>query len=106
MGDSKTAVMEQVQSITAAGELVGLSLKIDTIPFGVDSFYGHRLIHYARRFGKESTCEDILFRYILEENRDISDPQVLLQVADEVGLPDATNFLNSNEEVESVWLED
>jgi len=57
----------------------------------------HRLIDYAKRHGKEEEMLLKLYSYYFENERDISDIPTLVAAADELGIPNAKQFLESNE---------
>src|SRR5690606_14918984 len=79
--------------------------RIGRTPSTLDS---HRLIRYAARHGRQGAMLDAVFSAYFLEGRDIGNPNVLVDLAQEVGL-DARAvraYLASDEEVEAVLSED
>ncbi|KAH3760838.1 DSBA protein [Pelomyxa schiedti] len=60
-----------------------------------NTFHAHRLSLYAADNGKEDEVMNILFRYLYEEGKNISDINVLAEAGTECGLPDTLTVLKS-----------
>ncbi|HWE11791.1 MAG TPA: DsbA family oxidoreductase [Solirubrobacteraceae bacterium] len=69
---------------TAAGE--GIEFRFD-IARGGNTFDGHRLVHLARAHGLQDAMKERLVRAYFSEGELISDPETLVRLATEVGLP-------------------
>jgi len=70
----------------AAGE--GLAYRLDRTQAG-NTFDAHRLTHLAARYGRQEQMNERLMRAYLEEGELMSDPETLVRLAGEVGLPEA-----------------
>lgn len=72
------------------------------------TFDSHRLVHYVRQQPggdkKHNELIDILFRYSFEEEKDLSDHQILVEAAEQIGFDRNTikEFLQSNEYVREI----
>lgn len=51
-----------------------------------NTFDAHRLLHWAAQEGKQRELKEALFKATFTDQRDVSDPAVLAEVAGEVGL--------------------
>eukprot|EP00270_Netrium_digitus_P020399 TRINITY_DN840_c0_g1_i1.p1 TRINITY_DN840_c0_g1~~TRINITY_DN840_c0_g1_i1.p1 ORF type:complete len:214 (+),score=48.26 TRINITY_DN840_c0_g1_i1:99-740(+) len=71
-----------------------------------NTLHAHRLIHYAKKFGRGGEMKDRLLRLTYEEGHNISDLSVLLEAGKELGLPNVHSFLESDEGREDVLEED
>jgi len=75
--------MEAHVTEVAAGD--GLEYNLEGSRLG-NTFDGHRLIHLAQRHGLQDAMKERLFRARFTEGRLVSDPEVLVACAVEVGL--------------------
>jgi predicted DsbA family dithiol-disulfide isomerase len=73
--------MEQNVSDTAAAD--GLEYDLEHVRIG-SSFDAHRLVHLAKRHGLQDAMKERLFRAHFTEGRLVSDPETLVELADEV----------------------
>jgi len=83
--------------ITAVAAEVGLQYHLDkAIP--ANSFNAHRLSHLGAKHGVQNMVEEKLFAAYFMEGRNISENDVLIHIAKEVGLPEAevTEMLDSD----------
>lgn len=64
----------------------GLDLKFDLIPRTPNTMDAHRLIRWAKTTERQTELVQHLFTAYFEEGKDISDPAVLLDAADHVGM--------------------
>ncbi|HWD77151.1 MAG TPA: DsbA family oxidoreductase [Solirubrobacteraceae bacterium] len=69
---------------TAAGD--GLEFRFD-IARGGNTFDGHRILHLARAHDLQDAMKERLLRAYFSEGELISDPETLVRLATEVGLP-------------------
>jgi predicted DsbA family dithiol-disulfide isomerase len=76
---------DQLTQVAAAD---GLEYHLDRLRLG-NTFDGHRLTHLAARHGLQDAMEERLMRAYLTEGRLISDHDTLVELAAEVGLPEA-----------------
>lgn len=75
--------MEAHVTEVAAGD--GLEYNLDVSRIG-NTFDGHRLVHLAQRHGLQDAMKELLLRARFTEGKLVSDPEVLLACAVEVGL--------------------
>jgi predicted DsbA family dithiol-disulfide isomerase len=104
---SEQRVAEIFDTIAAAGRQEGIPFAFDRIariPKTVDS---HRLIRWAGPAGCQDAVVEQVFRRYFEQGEDISDTNVLVQVAVEAGLdgPETERFLSGAESTEDVRAE-
>jgi len=76
---------EQQMTDTAAGE--GLDFHFDIARAG-NTFDGHRIVHLAAGHSLQDAMKERLMRAYLSEGELIADPQTLVRLAVEVGLPE------------------
>jgi predicted DsbA family dithiol-disulfide isomerase len=75
---------EQQMTGVAAGE--GLDFRFDIARAG-NTFDGHRIVHLAAEHGLEDAMKERLLRAYLSEGELIADPETLVRLAVEVGVP-------------------
>jgi predicted DsbA family dithiol-disulfide isomerase len=73
-------------SATAAGE--GLDFHLDVARSG-NTFDGHRLVHLAAEHGVQAAMKERLMRAYFSEGQLISDPETLVALGTETGLPES-----------------
>ncbi|MFC0098796.1 DsbA family oxidoreductase [Micromonospora marina] len=88
-GRTEAEVTKLFGWIRSLGAQEGLALNLDTVR-PVSSFDAHRLTHLAGAYGLRDEMTERLFRAHLTENVNVADHEVLLDLADEVGLDAAT----------------
>jgi predicted DsbA family dithiol-disulfide isomerase len=71
---------------TAAGE--GLNFRLDVARSG-NTFDGHRLVHLAAEHGLQAAMKERLMRAYFSEGQLISDPETLVALGIEIGLPES-----------------
>jgi predicted DsbA family dithiol-disulfide isomerase len=64
---------------------VGLAYHLDKTPV-VNTFKAHRLLHFAKKYRKQSEMEEALFAAYFTQGKNIDDDATLLQLATNVGL--------------------
>ncbi len=67
-------------------EASGLTLDFEAIGRTPNTFDAHRLIRWARTAGNQGAVVQQLFRRYFEQGQDISDREVLLEIAESAGL--------------------
>ncbi|HUF86764.1 MAG TPA: DsbA family oxidoreductase [Thermohalobaculum sp.] len=78
---------EQVYArVRQEAERSGLALRFDRIARTPNTFDAHRLLRWARAAGDQSDAAQALFERYFERGEDISDREVLLDVAESAGL--------------------
>jgi predicted DsbA family dithiol-disulfide isomerase len=76
------AMMDRV---ITAGKGAGLELKLHDSKSG-NTFDAHRLLHWAHELGKQDALKERMMRAYQTEGQVISDPDVLVRLATEIGL--------------------
>ena len=71
---------------TAAGD--GLEYHLDQTRIG-STFDGHRIVQLAKRHGLQDAMKERLFRARFTDGELVSDPETLVSLATQVGLPEA-----------------
>lgn len=91
------------QQVTDQASEVGLEFNFD-IAVHTNTFDAHRLSHFAAQHGKMYELMERLMQAYFTEGKNVSDFDVLVNLAEEVGLPkeDTLKVLNSNEFAENV----
>ncbi len=99
--------------LTDLGDSLGFHFDYHDDMRVVNTFRAHQLLHWALSLGCQTELKLALFRAFFSERRDVSDPQVLVDVAQAVGLPasDASallhdgRFANAVRQEEQHWLD-
>jgi len=108
---SKFGTEEEAREILDSVQLVGES---EALPFALDliertpnTIDSHRLIRWSHSIGVQNTVVEKLFERHFMEGADIGDPEVLLEVADEVGLDYdlVADLLSGDKDVDTVQEE-
>jgi predicted DsbA family dithiol-disulfide isomerase len=92
--------------VAEAAAQEGLTYAIDKIARQPNTLDSHRLIHWASKRGKSAEMKQRLMDLYFTEGADLSDPEVLVRAAADVGLdPDAVRpLLASEEDVEEITM--
>jgi predicted DsbA family dithiol-disulfide isomerase len=77
---------ESQQSLTAMAATEGLAFHFDLARSG-NTFDGHRLVHLAAEHGLQEPMKERLMRAYFSEGRLVSDPETLVAIGTEVGVP-------------------
>ncbi|MEQ9144848.1 MAG: DsbA family oxidoreductase [Parvibaculaceae bacterium] len=72
--------------IAEYGEMEGINFAFDKIKRSPNTLDSHRLIRWAGTAGVQMDAVELLFKRYFEEGADIGEPQVLLEVAADVGM--------------------
>lgn len=91
------------QQVTDQASEVGLEFNFD-IAVHANTFDAHRLSHFAAQHGKMYELMERLMQAYFTEGKNVSDFDVLVNLAEKVGLPkeDTLKVLNSNDFAENV----
>jgi len=73
-------------NIRQAGERVGLDFRFDLIAKTPSTLNSHRLNRWAAAAGRQHQVVEIQFRRYFLEGADISEPKVLVEIAEEAGV--------------------
>ncbi len=102
-GRSRAEAQAMIDRMTRVGAEDGLDFRFDRARPG-NTFDAHRLLHLAAQEDRQAAMKEALFRAYFHEGRSIADRDVLVQLADEVGLPHdrTTTLLGGTEFAEAV----
>jgi len=76
---------ELVEYVSNMAKEVGLHYNLDNaIP--ANTLKAHQLIHYAKKFGKQTEAEELLFQSYFIDGKNIDDINTLLELAKSLGL--------------------
>lgn len=94
--------------IAKHAEAAGLDIAFEKIKRTPNTINAHRLIHWARIEEKQTPVVSQLFKRYFRDGQDISDPEVLADVAKTVGMDVdmVTRLLDSDAEIEDIRAED
>lgn len=88
-GSSPEQIKEREELIRARGEQVGFKFDMDKRTRVYNTFDAHRLLCWAEGEGKQRALKHGLFTAYFTEGRDLSDQDVLVEVAEKAGLDGA-----------------
>jgi predicted DsbA family dithiol-disulfide isomerase len=77
------------QRMTEAGRELGFVFGQSEGMRMVNTFHAHQLLHWAQEQGQQTALKLALFRAYFTQGKDVSDIEVLVEVAAELGLPAA-----------------
>lgn len=87
-----------IDRMTRVGTDNGLDFRFDRARPG-NTFDAHRLLHWAHEQGRQDALKERLFLAYMHEGKSVADHEVLVQLADEVGLdPERAQALLSSDE--------
>jgi predicted DsbA family dithiol-disulfide isomerase len=75
------------QRVTQTAALAGLEYHLDRSRLG-STFDAHRIVHLAKEHGLQDAMKERMFRARFTEGKLMSDPDTLVELATEVGLPE------------------
>lgn len=84
-GVERDAAQEMIDRMVATGRDRGLELRFDRIRPS-NTFDAHRLLAWAREAALQTELQEALFNACFREGRLVSDPAVLVDLAEQVGL--------------------
>ncbi|OYX45472.1 MAG: polyketide biosynthesis protein [Rhodobacterales bacterium 32-67-9] len=86
----------------------GVELNLDRIARQANTLDAHRLIHWAGLEGRQTPMVAALFRALWRDGRDVGDPEVLAEIAGEVGLDRAMvrRLLDGDADAEDIRARD
>lgn len=87
-GISVGQIKEEYSFIYDMAAEVGLKYKLETAVL-VNTRNAHRLLHIAKKVGKDSLAEELLFKAYFTENKNIDDRFILESIAYELGIDKA-----------------
>lgn len=84
-GMSVDQAKEMTQGVAGRAEEAGLTFHFENM-LTINSFDAHRIVHYAETLGKAKELVEALFYAYFTENKDLSDRQILIDIAESVQL--------------------
>ncbi|WP_374375534.1 DsbA family oxidoreductase [Dongia sp.] len=95
-------------NVARVGRHEGIDFRFDLVRRTPNTLRSHRLIQAASRIGRESLLLDHLFRAYFSEGIDIGDAEILVRLAEDVGLPSdiAHSAVNGLPEIDTALNED
>jgi predicted DsbA family dithiol-disulfide isomerase len=87
-GMSRQQALDSHARLTALGAADGLDYRFDVAKSG-NTFDAHRLLHLARTLGLQDAAKERLFHAYFSEGQAIGDPETLVRLVAEVGVPEA-----------------
>ena len=104
----KDGAVSVYSRIAEAAQTAGLNVDFGAIQTTPNTINAHRLIHWAGLEGRQTAVVSRLFKAYFEEGRDIGDRDVLLEIADGVGLDRSmiARLLDSDADVVDIQARD
>jgi predicted DsbA family dithiol-disulfide isomerase len=96
-----------IETLIFTGKGEGINFALDKIDRTPNSANSHRLVRLAQTIGAQGQAVDALFAAYFERGMDIGNPEVLIQLAEEIGLDRqvATKHMLSESDLNSVFNE-
>lgn len=88
-GATREQMLHNQETIRVRGEEVGFTFDMARRSRVYNTFDAHRLLHWAGLEGKQPALKHALFSAYFTDGRNLSDPEVLVDVATSVGLDEA-----------------
>lgn len=103
-GSTRQQVLANQENIRLRGEEVGFTFDMPKRTHYYNTFDAHRLLHWAAAFGRQRQLKHALLKAYFTEGRNVSDHDVLAEVAGSVGLDseEARTVLASNQHADDV----
>ncbi|MCV6824380.1 MULTISPECIES: DsbA family oxidoreductase [Halocynthiibacter] len=100
----KEGALTAYAPVVEAAEAAGLEINLDLIKTTPSTINAHRLIHWAGLEGKQTPVVSALFGAYFVDGRDISDIDVLADIADGVGMDAAVvrRLLEGDQDIEDI----
>ncbi|HEX7700544.1 MAG TPA: DsbA family oxidoreductase [Kofleriaceae bacterium] len=84
-GVPEAQAIAMMDRVIGAGQAAGLELKLHETKSG-NTFDAHRMLHWALEHGKQDALKERMLKAYMTEGVVISDPEVLIALAKDVGL--------------------
>lgn len=96
-----------IEALIFTGKGEGIDFALDKIDRTPNSANSHRLVRLAQTIGAQGKAVDALFAAYFEQGMDIGDPEVLIRLAEEIGLDRqvATTHMLGEGDLNSVFNE-
>jgi predicted DsbA family dithiol-disulfide isomerase len=85
-GSTREQSQKSRERLTALGADLGFAFNYADDQRMVNTFRAHQLLHWASMEGAQHQLKMALFRAVFAERRNVHDPHVLAEIADQVGL--------------------
>lgn len=95
-GISPEQAREMNEYVTKQAHSLGLDYQLDRAVVA-NTFRAHRLLHHANSQGLQSETKERLLRAYFTEGKNIDDKATLLALADEIGLTEVQQVLDSDD---------
>lgn len=95
------------EHLEAAAPDAGINFKFDNIPVRPNTLNAHRLMRWATGQGKGNACSEHLFAAFFDDLKDVGDIDVLIEIAENIGLDKALvqDLLKSEDDKKAVQQE-
>jgi predicted DsbA family dithiol-disulfide isomerase len=96
-----------VEALVLTGKGEGIDFALDKIDKTPNSANSHRLVRLAQTIGAQGKAVDALFAAYFEQGMDIGDPEVLIRLAEDIGIDRqvATTHMLGDGDLNSVFNE-
>ncbi|MBT4741028.1 MAG: DsbA family oxidoreductase [Rhodospirillaceae bacterium] len=96
-----------IEALVFTGKGEGIDFALDKIDRTPNSANSHRLVRLAQAIGAQGKAVDALFAAYFERGMDIGDPEILIRLAEEIGLDRqvATTHMLGEGDLNSVFNE-
>ena len=104
----KEGAVRVYSQIAEAGEAAGLDIDFGAIKRTPNTINAHRLIHWSGLEGRQTATVSSLFKAYFKEGRDIGNTDVLLEIAEQVGLDRAmiARLMDSDADTDDIRARD
>lgn len=94
---------DMTANVNAMASNVGLYFDMDSLQ-PTNTFDAHRLIHFAKEYGKQDAMKEALLRAYFMEGKHVGDSQTLIKLAEQAGLNkgEAFSMLDSTKYADAV----
>ncbi|MFV2052778.1 DsbA family oxidoreductase [Aliiroseovarius sp. YM-037] len=82
----KEGAVKAYAPVVEHAKAAGLEINFEAIETTPNTLNAHRLIHWAGLEGRQTAAVSALFRAYFKEGRDIGDTEVLIDIADGIGI--------------------
>ena len=85
-GSTREQSQKAREKLKALGDDLGFAFNYTDGQRMVNTFRAHQLLHWASKEGAQHQLKMALFNAVFTERRDVHDPEILADIADDVGL--------------------